>query len=160
VNVDIHRVTADERDLAAEIVCEYLRAIGDFVDREEVEEEVERHVRAAGHAILLARGGDGVMGCVEVHPMPDASDCEVKRLYIRPDFRRRGLAAALMAAAEAFAREQSYAAIYLDTKSRMIEAIALYQGLGYERVPPYHETRRAEVFFRKPLSSMSTSSQA
>lgn len=140
------------------IVCEYLQNIGDFVNRREVEEEVRRHVSLAGHTILLACDGDFVMGCVAVHPLANGSDCEVKRLYVRPQFRRRGLAAALMAAAEAYAREHGYAAIYLDTKARMTEAIALYERLGYERIAPYHDTARADVFFRKSLSTISTSS--
>jgi ribosomal protein S18 acetylase RimI-like enzyme len=131
--------------------------IRDFVDRSEVEEEVAQHIALQDRAILLACEGDRVAGCVAIHPLSDG-DCEIKRLYVRPDFRRRGLAIALMRAAEEFARSYGYGSVYLDTKSRMVEAIALYERLGYEHIPPYHETMRADVFFRKRIASTMPSS--
>jgi ribosomal protein S18 acetylase RimI-like enzyme len=152
LEMKVVRAEAPVRDRAVEIVCEYLVTIGDFVDREGVEAEVDQHIAHPNSAILLAWDGDRVAGCVAVHPLDSGNECEVKRLYVCPDFRRRGLAVTLMAVAEAFARKRGYATVYLDTKSRMVEAIALYERLGYERIAPYHETARADVFFRKSLS--------
>ena len=57
-----------------------------------------------------------------------------------------------MRAAETFARECGGSAMYLDTKSRMHEAIALYEALGYERIAPYHATPFADVFLRKRIA--------
>jgi len=147
-------VAAGTPDLGAAvaILTEYLGAIGDPIDAGVVHEEVNRHTQQASHALLLAHVGGNLAGCVEVHPLERPENFEIKRLYVRSAFRRRGIAQDLMRAAEAFAQERGGSAIYLDTKARMREAIALYETLGYERIAPYHATRFADVFMRKRIT--------
>ena len=143
---------AAELGAGVTIVTEYLAAIGDPIVAHVVREEVKRHIREPRHALLLAHLDSEVAGCVEVHPLDQPEHYEIKRLYVRSAFRRRGIAQDLMRAAEIFAQECGGTAIYLDTKSRMREAIALYQTLGYEPVAPYHTTPFADVFMCRHLS--------
>jgi putative acetyltransferase len=87
--------------------------------------------------LLLAIEDDRPAGCVGLHPW-DADAAEMKRLYVRPAFRGRGLGRILAEAALAEARSIGYRSIRLDTiASHMQSAIALYRDLGFREIPPY-----------------------
>jgi GNAT superfamily N-acetyltransferase len=62
---------------------------------------------------------------------------EVKRVFVRPQARGIGLAKQIMAALEEDARAHGRTRIILETGTRQPEAIALYQHLGYERIPNF-----------------------
>jgi len=62
---------------------------------------------------------------------------EVKRVYVRPRFRRRGLAQAIMSALERSAAGAGHRAVVLNSGGRQPEALALYAGLGYRPVPGF-----------------------
>ncbi len=93
-----------------------------------------------GH-LLLAYVGDRLAGCGALRPMADAdyaNACEMKRLYVRPGFRRFGLGRALAEALLDEARRAGYSHILLDTLDEMETARELYASLGFEEIPPYY----------------------
>jgi len=94
-------------------------------------------VYCAPRGVLLLAWSDGVpAGCVGVRPL-DAAAGELKRLYVRPAYRGRGLARRLATAALAEARSRGYSRILLDTLPTMIEAQRLYKDLGFREIQPY-----------------------
>ena len=103
--------------------------------------------------IVVARGpGDTAIGCVALRPMRQADACEMKRLYVAPDCRGRGLGFMLVGAAIEAAKTAGYRQIYLDTLASMVEAQALYRRCGFEPVEPYHSaTVEGMLFFRLSL---------
>ena len=93
-----------------------------------------------GH-FLLAFVGGALAGCGGVRALPDAdyaNACEMKRLYVRPAFRRFGLGRLLAQALLDEARRGGYSVLLLDTLDDMEAARGMYASLGFEEVPPYY----------------------
>lgn len=96
----------------------------------------------APRGALLTLYLDGLLaGCCALRPL-DTSDyanaCEMKRLFVRPQYRGLGLGRALAEAILDKARRRGYACILLDTLDDMETARALYQELGFVEIPPYY----------------------
>jgi putative acetyltransferase len=92
--------------------------------------------RAAGGYFAAARVDDALVGCGAFRPF-DGTVVEIKRMFVRPDHRGRGIARAILEALEAEARSRGYARAILETGNRQDEAIALYHACGYARVEPF-----------------------
>ena len=92
-------------------------------------------------AVLIAMMNEELAGCCALRPM-DSVDypnaCEMKRLYVRPRFRRHGVGRQLVEAILDCARVAGYACVLLDTLNEMESARALYQDLGFEEIEPYY----------------------
>lgn len=86
--------------------------------------------------LLLAIFDEKIAGCVGLRKF-DKDICEMKRLYVRPEFRRKGIGKALSITIINMAREIGYSAMRLDTVPWMTEAIALYHSLGFIHIPAY-----------------------
>jgi putative acetyltransferase len=97
-------------------------------------------------AILLARDGEEIAGCVALRPLEDGA-CEMKRLYVRPTTRGSGGGRALVEAATVRARELGYATMRLDTLPTMDAARALYRSLGFRPIERYNDNPIEGVLF-------------
>jgi GNAT superfamily N-acetyltransferase len=76
---------------------------------------------------------------------------EIKRMYVVPDARGRGLARRLLAAIEETARELGYERVRLDTGASQPHARALYESAGYEEIPDYNANPYAAYHGEKAL---------
>jgi len=96
-------------------------------------------------AFLIASSGGRPVGCGAVRRI-EARTGEIKRMYVSPDARGRGIGRAVLAALEAEARTLGIARLVLETGLRQGEALALYEGAGFSRIPPFGE------YVNSPLS--------
>jgi ribosomal protein S18 acetylase RimI-like enzyme len=97
-------------------------------------------------AILLARTGEVIVGCVALRPLEEDA-CEMKRLYVRPSGRGSGAGRALVEASIARARELGYATMRLDTLPTMNAARSLYVSLGFQPIERYNDNPIEGVLF-------------
>ena len=86
--------------------------------------------------LLLARRADAVAGCVGLRPL-SGDTCEMKRLYVRPDFRAARLGVLLAERLIGEARALGYRRMCLDTLPSMARAQRLYESLGFRDIAPY-----------------------
>ena len=103
---------------------------------------------------LVARLGGEAVGCVALQVM-DRDVAEVRRMYVLPAARRRGIGRRLLAALEQVALKFGYRTLRLETGARQPEAIALYESHGFHRIPPYgrHVDDPLRICFEKDLMS-------
>lgn len=96
---------------------------------------------APNGALLLASVDGQAAGCGAVRPLADvdyANACEMKRLFVRPAFRRFGLGRLLAQGLLDRASQAGYSTLLLDTLDDMEAARGLYVSLGFVEVPPYY----------------------
>lgn len=101
--------------------------------------------------ILVAYGGPDPIGCVALRPLSD-DICEMKRMYVRPVARSRGVGRLLATSIIAAARARGYRAMRLDTGASMHHAAALYRSLGFREIPAYnHDPVPGTMWFELTL---------
>ena len=122
------------RELSAELAAAY-----DFAD-DGSGAFAPADVRVPRSVFLIARLDDRPAGCGALRPLDDggpASTAEIKRMYVAPAARGRGVGRAVLERLEAAARDFGYARVILETGNRQLAAIRLYERAGYARIPCY-----------------------
>jgi ribosomal protein S18 acetylase RimI-like enzyme len=139
--------TEADFDLARALVREYAAGLGIDLCFQSFDEELAHLGEMYGPplgGLLLARDSGGVetedgeaAGCVALRRLDDGT-AEMKRLYVRPAFRGRGVGRLLALALLDAAREIGYARVRLDTLPSMGTAQSLYRSLGFVEIAPYY----------------------
>ncbi|MGN7987276.1 GNAT family N-acetyltransferase [Pedobacter sp. 22226] len=86
--------------------------------------------------VIVACHNDVPVGCGAIKPF-SATEAEVKRMFVHPDYRKQGIAAKIVTELENWAAETGFTATVLETGKKQPEAIALYQKIGYRITPNY-----------------------
>jgi ribosomal protein S18 acetylase RimI-like enzyme len=104
--------------------------------------------RPPNGGLWLARVDGRLAGCIGLRPLKDG-DCEMKRLWVRPDYRGLGLGRRLAETCIGSASAGGYRAICLDTLAFMSEARVLYASLGFQEIPAYYDNPLEDVRYMR-----------
>jgi|SRR5579864_6989525 len=123
-----------------ELFLEYAQSLGFSLCFQSFDQELARlpgdYASPEGR-LLLASVEGAPAGCVALHKL-GAEICEMKRLYVRPQFRGKGLGKILAEQVITEARQIGYKQLRLDTVEPMMRtAVAMYRILGFREITPY-----------------------
>jgi putative acetyltransferase len=96
--------------------------------------------------LLLAVEDDQSVGCVTIRKLGEGI-CEMKRLYVQPEHRGKGLGRRLAEAIIQEARAIGYRKMRLDSLTSLKEAAGLYRSLGFTEIPPYRYNPLPDAVF-------------
>lgn len=149
----IIRPAESPADVAAvrELWLEYWESVGLPMDFQGFGEErigLPGVYGASGGALLLAVDNDQPAGTIALRRLDQISG-EVKRLYLRPQYRGQGVAKRLLEAVIERAGALQYEWLYADTLPSMKEALRLYAGVGFEKAEAYSHTPTPGAIYLK-----------
>jgi putative acetyltransferase len=135
----LEAATSGDQAVARDLIREYAESLEIDLKFQDFEGELAsfpgEYAPPSG-AVLLAIVGGVPAGVVALRAQPDGS-CEMKRLYVRPRFRGRGVGRRLAAEIVARAAGRGYTTMRLDTLATMEAALDLYRKLGFRDIAPY-----------------------
>jgi putative acetyltransferase len=146
----IQATTSEDLQQTRELFEEYAAWLGISLCFQNFDKEVAElpgdYAPPSGR-LFLAVDGDEVRGCVALRKIGEGVG-EMKRLYVRPEFRGRGLGRTLTEKLIAEARQIGYARLRLDTlPGKMDQAIAMYRSFGFQEIAPYYRNPVAGATF-------------
>jgi len=86
--------------------------------------------------VIVAYDGDTAVGCGAFKPLEDQV-AEIKRMFVLPEERGKGIAGSVLKELESWAKEVGYQVAILETSNQLTSAIALYKKSGYAIIPNY-----------------------
>jgi ribosomal protein S18 acetylase RimI-like enzyme len=110
-------------------------------------------VLVPGSGFIVGRVENEAVACGAFRPLAPGI-AEIKRMFVAPEHRGRGYSKAILTTLERMAAESGYTTVWLETRPLQRAAIALYEQLGYERIPNYgmYEGKKECLCYGKSLS--------
>ncbi|GHB60812.1 GNAT family N-acetyltransferase [Persicitalea jodogahamensis] len=104
--------------------------------------------------LFLVKVEEGFVGCAALRQIENETTCELKRMYLRPDFRGLGIGKAFMEKSITVARQLGYTTMKLDTIGyKMPWAVGLYKSYGFRETTAYNHNPHAGVlYFERQLN--------
>lgn len=133
-----------------ELFLDYAKSLGFSLCFQNFDQELAAlpgHYAPPKGRLLLAEYDGQLAGCAALREL-EAGICEMKRLYLRPALRGKGLGRAIAERLIAEARKIGYTRMRLDTvEPVMQDAVAMYRRLGFREIPPYRENPIAGALY-------------
>ncbi|MCL2051324.1 MAG: GNAT family N-acetyltransferase [Lachnospiraceae bacterium] len=134
-----------------EMLYEVRSDIGDYLDLQNYHHELEHLEEKYGHPdgrLYIAYADNNAAGCIGLRKLNE-TECEMKRLFIRPEYRNLGIAHQLAEKIINEARQIGYQSMLLDSLPELIPALKFYEKLGFYRIPAYNDSPVTNTVFMK-----------
>jgi len=143
--------TAEHISTARELMLEYATSLDFNLCFQGFDEEMRslpgKYSPPSGR-LLLALWDERPAGVIALRALAEDGLCEMKRLYVRPEFRGHGIGRILAERVIGEATEIGYARMRLDTvQGNMDRAIAMYRELGFRETIPYYNSPVGQTLF-------------
>ena len=159
--MDDYRITSagnaidDAKALLQEYIdIEYTDMLGLSLDFQHIQDELANPLAVYPHehgGLHLIYWQNELSGCIALRRM-DAESCEIKRLYVRKQFRGHKLGTKALQYILEEAKQKGYQTAYCDTLASKVTAIRLYKQMGFEEIEPYYMNPLPDVIYlRKNL---------
>ena len=154
--ITIKPVTNDcnELNIIRDLFEEYLKELNENLCFQRFDEELQNPLKKYGSpsgSLLLALCDGEPAGCIALQALSEKGICEMKRLYVRPQFRQFGLGNLLIKAVLEAAKEKGYNKMVLDTLERLQPAIKLYIKHGFENRSAYYKNPLPSVVYMQKV---------
>lgn len=104
--------------------------------------------------LYIAKWKDEVAGCIALMPLQEEGVCEMKRLYVRPPFRKHKIGKAMVEQLMKDGKQLGYTTMKLDTLQKLQPAIALYKQYGFTETTAYYENPLPDVVYMEKQFSV------
>lgn len=138
-----------ELDIIRELFTAYQAELGEDLCFQSFEKELENPLKKyvmPGGLLLLAYWNNDVSGCIALQPLGNNA-CEMKRLYVKPSFRKHKIGKSLCLYLLKQAKQFGYDVMKLDTLQKLQPAIKLYRQLGFIETTAYYNNPISNVVY-------------
>jgi ribosomal protein S18 acetylase RimI-like enzyme len=155
--IRIQHITTESAELekVRQLFLEYVRELDEDLCFQSFDEELKNPLYKYGTpfgGLLLAYWNNEAVGCVALQPLKEQGVCEMKRLYVQPDFRKHKIGEMLVTEIVKQAQQIGYTKMKLDTLDKLQAAIHLYKKHGFvETTSYYHNPLPGVVYMEKIL---------
>jgi N-acetylglutamate synthase-like GNAT family acetyltransferase len=128
-------------DVIRDLFREYEQELNEDICFQSFDEELKNPLKKYGPPtgdLILAYWEDKIAGCIGLTRMKDSGVCEMKRLYVKPSFRKNKIGRLLVEELLSSAKEKNYEKMRLDTFLKLQAAVHLYQQFGFENISAYY----------------------
>lgn len=148
----INHITEEgkELDIIRDLFQEYEKELDENICFQSFDEELKDPLKKYGLPdgdLMLAYWNDEVAGCIALTKMKDGGSCEMKRLYVKPEFRKNKIGRVLIEESLNSAKERNYKRMRLDTFQKLQAAVHLYQQYGFENISAYYNNPLSGVVY-------------
>ena len=139
-------------DQVKSLIIEYTNRLGRDLTFQNIEDELEdlarKYTPPEGELLVAIDAGGNAGGMIAYH-RHSKDRCEMKRLYVKPDFRGAKLGELLIRELLERAKQAGYQEMVLDTIAPLQSAIHLYQKFGFAECEPYYDNPMNDVIYMK-----------
>ena len=139
-----------ELNIIRDLFREYEKELNEDICFQSFEEELKQPLKKYGPPdgdLLLAYWEDEIAGCIALTKMKEPGACEMKRLYVKPPFRKNKIGRLLVEELLSSAKEREYKLMRLDTFLKLQAAVHLYQQFGFKNISAYYNNPLPGVLY-------------
>ncbi len=150
IKIEIVSKESAELSVVRTLFKKYAAQLNEDLDFQGFAEEIDNPLKKYGPPngkLFIARWENEIAGCIAYTDLQKNHTCEMKRLYVLPAFRKHHIGKALVLKLLETAAEDGFQYMVLDTLSRLVPAIRLYESVGFKPTEPYYDNPLPNVIY-------------